>query len=284
VLGRRSWVQAVSTCVAPRVLGSSLELRLKPFAPLGPLPLHGPGAVVSLLRSPPAADRQGSQREGRAAALGLALVRPDRAASGLLGRRTGLPPAEDLLAEATAATGGPAATEEEAADYAGGGCGGAMTDGDEVVMVVKLQPEVPYLVVPSLSEPGAASGYELRLFSSAPLELQPLRGAACVSLPGAWDAESAGGCDLHGSSWFTNPAYWLQLPRHPCSFRWDALLLFMFAAVAPLKHRLLCVWKSDHCKHQQLTPFPTTILPASSRPHRAAWCCGATPPGNGARP
>eukprot|EP00879_Flechtneria_rotunda_P018925 GHRR01019864.1.p1 GENE.GHRR01019864.1~~GHRR01019864.1.p1 ORF type:complete len:328 (+),score=133.17 GHRR01019864.1:1233-2216(+) len=82
---------------------------------------------------------------------------------------------------------------------------------DEAVLLVRLQPEVPYVVVPSTAGPGVQAPYELRLFSSQPLELVPMPEVQCVSHTGAWTAGSAGGCNLH-QSWITNPAYLLQLP------------------------------------------------------------------------
>ncbi|WIA30134.1 hypothetical protein OEZ86_000227 [Tetradesmus obliquus] len=81
----------------------------------------------------------------------------------------------------------------------------------EAVLLVRLQPEVPYVLVPSTADPGIEAPFELRLLSSYPIELVPLPSAQTISHSGAWDAATAGGSNLH-ASWVNNPAYLLRLP------------------------------------------------------------------------
>jgi len=161
--------------------------------------------VVSLLL-PSIASPLLAQSDGQPPlALQLALVRPEHSPAGLV-RRAVLPLADEVVAEADG-------TVAALNDGAAAGCSAG-----EAVIVVAMDPEVPYLIVPSLSAKGIECPYELRLFSSAPLELLPQPDAPNLSLVGGWDAATAGGCDLH-ASWTTNPAYWLALPPQPCSLR-----------------------------------------------------------------
>ncbi|KXZ50588.1 hypothetical protein GPECTOR_16g763 [Gonium pectorale] len=95
----------------------------------------------------------------------------------------------------------------------GGGATGLATgsgSNEEVVLSVVLEPETPYLLVPSITTPGVEAPYELRLMSGVPLELVPLPEMQAVTLPGEWTPESAGGCNVH-PLWRRNPKYLLVL-------------------------------------------------------------------------
>ena len=45
---------------------------------------------------------------------------------------------------------------------------------EEAVLLVTLEPETPYVVVPSLATPGVEAPFELRIMSNIPVELVPL--------------------------------------------------------------------------------------------------------------
>ncbi|GLI63404.1 hypothetical protein VaNZ11_006368 [Volvox africanus] len=117
---------------------------------------------------------------------------------------------------------------------------------EEVVMSVVLEPETPYILVPSISTPGVEAPYELRLMSGVPLELVPLPEMQSVQLPGEWTAETAGGCNVN-PLWRRNPKYHIVLTsfgrvritlsrvpsrkqRHPVD---DMLGLYILRAAGP---------------------------------------------------
>ncbi|EFJ41862.1 hypothetical protein VOLCADRAFT_98154 [Volvox carteri f. nagariensis] len=114
---------------------------------------------------------------------------------------------------------------------------------EEVVMSVVLEPETPYVLVPSIATPGVEGPYELRLMSGVPLELVPLPEMQSVQLPGEWSSETAGGCNVN-PLWRRNPKYYIVLasfgrvritlsrvpsrkPRHPVD---DMLGLYILRA------------------------------------------------------
>ncbi|GFR44608.1 hypothetical protein Agub_g5891, partial [Astrephomene gubernaculifera] len=117
---------------------------------------------------------------------------------------------------------------------------------EEAVLAVTLEPETPYLLVPSIAAPGIDAPYELRLMSGVPLELVPLPEMQCMQLPGEWSAETAGGCNVN-PLWRRNPKYHIVLssygrvritlsrapsrkPRHPVE---DMLGLYILRAAGP---------------------------------------------------
>lgn len=73
-----------------------------------------------------------------------------------------------------------------------------------------LEPETPYLLVPSLAAPGVEAPYELRLMSAVPLELVPLPEMQTVQLAGEWTTETAGGCNVN-PLWRRNPKFHIVL-------------------------------------------------------------------------
>ncbi|GLC47345.1 Calpain-type cysteine protease dek1, partial [Pleodorina starrii] len=114
---------------------------------------------------------------------------------------------------------------------------------EEVVMSVVLEPETPYVLVPSIATPGIEGPYELRLMSGVPLELVPLPEMQCMQLGGEWSPETAGGCNVN-PLWRRNPKFHIVLtsfgrvritlsrspgrkPRHPVD---DMLGLYILRA------------------------------------------------------
>ncbi|KAG2449615.1 hypothetical protein HYH02_005148 [Chlamydomonas schloesseri] len=123
--------------------------------------------------------------------------------------------------------------------------GGAPSN-EEAVLAVTLEPETPYLLVPSLATPGTEAPYELRLMSAVPLELVPLPEMQTMQLAGEWTAETAGGCNVN-PLWRRNPKFHIVLatfgrvritlarapgkkPRHPVD---DMLGLYILRAAGP---------------------------------------------------
>lgn len=59
---------------------------------------------------------------------------------------------------------------------------------------------------------GVDAPFELRLMSSAPLELVPLPETQTVHLPGEWGPETSGGCDVNPLWWKRNPKFHVIMP------------------------------------------------------------------------
>ncbi|KAG2495537.1 hypothetical protein HYH03_006480 [Edaphochlamys debaryana] len=122
--------------------------------------------------------------------LDLTLCAPDSRGPDGPGRRTAVRDSEVLAASSLAASGAPS--------------------NEEAVLSVTLEPETPYLLVPSLATPGVEAPYELRLMSAVPLELVPLPEMQSVQLAGEWTPESAGGCNVN-PLWRRNPKFHICL-------------------------------------------------------------------------
>ncbi|GMH35385.1 hypothetical protein BSKO_03253 [Bryopsis sp. KO-2023] len=115
--------------------------------------------------------------------LSLVVTTPELSDEGL-GPRLGIRSAEDVIAEKD-------------------------TDGmAECVLRLELEPETPYVLVPSLSMPSKEAPFELRILSGIPLELTPLPQKKTVTLNGSWTREMSGGCNLN-PGWNKNPMFTL---------------------------------------------------------------------------
>ncbi|KAJ9524597.1 hypothetical protein QJQ45_024188 [Haematococcus lacustris] len=88
----------------------------------------------------------------------------------------------------------------------------APSSNEEAVMLVTLEPETAYVLIPCLGTAGLEAPFELRLMSAVPLQLVPLPEVKSSVLQGEWRHETAGGCDLH-PSWRKNPRYLLCLSQ-----------------------------------------------------------------------
>jgi hypothetical protein len=119
-------------------------------------------------------------------AIGLALVQPERDPDGGVCRR--------LVVDAPADVYGETAFD-------------AM---QEAILLVTLMPETPYVIVPSLAAPGSQAPFQLTAYSSTDMVLSAFRDTATVTLPGAWEEATCGGCDLH-DSWKSNPRFVLSV-------------------------------------------------------------------------
>jgi len=122
--------------------------------------------------------------------VGLLLLEPEKAGpDGGLGRRS--------------------AVRNESEVYAQAEC----SNMEEAVMLVTLEPETPYVLVPCLATAGIEAPFELRIMSGVPVELVPLPEVKCMVLQGEWHEENSGGCDLN-PTWKKNPRYLLALSKN----------------------------------------------------------------------
>ncbi|KAL6071682.1 calpain 7 [Balamuthia mandrillaris] len=81
---------------------------------------------------------------------------------------------------------------------------------EEAHLDAVLQPEARYVILPCTFDPAHEGKFEIRVYSDNDVYIEELASLPSVTIKGAWESDTAGGCVNH-LSWRDNPQFFLEV-------------------------------------------------------------------------